>query len=90
MTICNINPKKLIKFSYENDFDIVGNDAIGYYGWNLIYGKEHDDNRHDLFFYFFDANTNEYSHTQGINAVPNSIIENREMLHNLAKSMLGL
>lgn len=89
MILCHINPKRLIKLSYGNDFDIVGDENLGYYSWNLVYGKEHSDDRHDLFFYFFHADTKKYSHAQAINAVPNSIIEDREMIHNMAKSMLS-
>lgn len=87
MILCHINPKKLIKFSYSDDFDIVGNDDLGYYAWNLIFGDEYD-NRHDLQIMFFDAYTKKFSHSQSIKAVQNAVIEDDKALHNLANGML--
>jgi len=88
MILCHIKSKNLIKFSYRKNFDIIGDDTIGYYYWNLLFDKEHFDNRHDLTFMFFELGSRKYSHSQKIKGVPHSIIETTEYIRKLAESML--
>ncbi len=90
MIFCHIDPKKLIKLSFRNNFDIIGDDTTGHYSWAFLYSgnKPLAKDKNDVVFLFFHIHNGELSHKQTVHGVTNSVIENHQLMSILAMKIL--